>query len=272
MLLGVWLEKWLLLYVDPSSLAENTKACYRRSVAAVPPPIAALEMATMTALDLMPWLIDVAKTTPRAAQLDRVMLSKALKTASKLSLCPRCILDQDTLPKPPHAPKRATVLHFDDARVYLQCAKQSSCYPLLAFCLCGLRRGEALGTRWEDLHNGCLTVVRQRMRCRHEYIAADLKTEHSRRMLRLPGWLVADLQSWPVSLSGWICDTTPERLRLEHQRTLARAKLPAVTLHGLRHPYVNPKTTLLSEKNCTNAPIFTAMHISPYTKKDDSAA
>ena len=37
------------------------------------------------------------------------------------------------------------------------------------------------------------------------------------------------------SIAGWVCDTTPEALRKQHQIALAVANLPPVTLHGLRH-------------------------------------
>lgn len=101
MYLGDWLDTWLELYVDSSGLAESTIACYHRAVRAVPTDLKSHDLAKLTALDLMPWLVNVAKTTPRAAQLDRVMLCKALRVAYKLGLCPGCILSR-------HTPKAAT--------------------------------------------------------------------------------------------------------------------------------------------------------------------
>lgn len=237
MTLGVWLEKWMYLYIDPSGLAPSTKACYRRAVDAVPAELSALELNTLTALDLMPWIIGVAQKTPRAAQLDRVMLSKALKLACKLGLAPDCIIDQETLPKPQHRAKKAAVLHYEECLDYLRAAKDSDHYPLLALCLCGLRRGEALGLRWEDIQDDRLTIARQRMRVDGQYLTKDLKSDHSKRQLVLPGWLLDGLARWPRALSGWICDTTPERLHRAHKRVLACAGLPDVTIHGLRHSF-----------------------------------
>lgn len=237
MLLGQWLETWLELYVDPSELASNTKACYHRSARAVPTALLSRDMASLSPLDLMPWLVSVAKVHPRAAQLDRVMLSKALRLAHKLGLCPGCVIDHETLPKTPHRPKEAQILTIEEVRRYLTAAKASPCYPLLVLCLCGLRRGEALGARWEDLANGCLHVRRQRMRIDHLYCAAPLKTGHSNRVLQLPTWFLDDLAAWPISITGWIVDATPEKLRDEHVAILATAGLPHVTLHGLRHTF-----------------------------------
>lgn len=238
MTLGEWLETWLTLYVAPSGLALNTKACYRRAVEAVPAATALHDMASLTALDLMPWLVDVASKTPRAAQLDRAMLSKALKTARKLNLCPGCILDQDTCPKTPHAPAEAVVLAPEEARAYLQAAKGSSCYPLLALCLCGLRRGEALGARWSDIEDGYLSIARQRLRVDRKYRVLPLKSKKSARRLLLPEALRSDLARWPRTITGWIVDATPEKLHREHKAVLKAAGLnAAVTLHGLRHTF-----------------------------------
>lgn len=237
MLLGEWLETWLSLYVDSSGLAENTKACYHRAVHAVPTALASQDMSALSPLHLMDWLVSVAREHPRAAQLDRVMLSKALRVAYKLGMCPGCVIDQDTLPKPPHRPKQTQILSIAEAQVYLLAARSSPCYPLLALCLCGLRRGEALGARWTDLEDGYLMVRRQRQRVHHAYQAVPLKTARSARGILLPSKLRRELETWPRSITGWICDATPEQLQREHKRVLQACGLPDVTLHGLRHTF-----------------------------------
>lgn len=237
MTLGEWLETWLSLYVDPSGLAENTKACYHRSGKNLPTALASHDLSDLNALDLMPWLVSVAKEHPRAAQLDRVMLSKALRVAYKLGLCPGCVIDQDTLPKPPHRPKQTQILTIAEAQVYLLAAKSSSLYPLLALCLCGLRRGEALGARWSDLEDGYLMIRRQRLRVNRAYQTLPLKTARSARGILLPIALRRDLETWPRSITGWLCDATPEQLQREHKRVLKACGLPNVTLHGLRHTF-----------------------------------
>lgn len=238
MTLGEWLEKWLTLYVEPGKLAPSSKAMYRRAVHAVPAPLLAVEMATLTALDLLPWLLDVAKVHPRAAQLDRQMLAKALNLAAKLRLCPDGIVDRETLPKPVHTPKTTAVLDAGQAAQYLRAAMGLKSGLLLVLCLsCGLRRGEALGLRWSDLelNTGVMHVERQRMRQQHTYKAAALKSANARRALMLPAGLVALLDAAPRTMTGWVVDVTPERLQADHMAALAAAHLPHVTVHGLRH-------------------------------------
>lgn len=238
MTLGEWLESWLELYVYPARLAPSTVAMYNRAVRAVPRWLGDTPLEALNVIMLQRWLVQVAQTHPRAAQLDRVMLMRALRCASKAGLCGGLILDQDTLPKPAHAPKAAAVLALDEVRRYLVEAKTSTCYPLLCLCLCGLRRGEALGVRWEDVsQDGILSIRRQRQRIGGHYVSRPLKTGHSMRQLQLPEQVLQALATWPRSITGWIVDTTPEQLQREHKAVLSRAMLPHVTLHGLRHTF-----------------------------------
>lgn len=109
-------------------------------------------------------------------------------------------------------------------------------------CLCGLRRGEALGARWQDLNGNTLMIRRQRQRIGGQYTTKPLKTDKSLRGLVLPSWLVSDLASAPRSITGWIVDTTPDKLHKAHNRVIKVAGLPHVTLHGLRHTFATAAT------------------------------
>lgn len=239
MTMGEWLSQWLLVYVEPSGrLADSTKAQYARSVAAVPPWLASVALSDLSALDCMRWLNEVARTHPRAAQLDRVMLSRALLIAGKLGLCQRGIIDPDTCPTPDHKPREALVLTAEQCVTYIQEARKLPEWPLLMLCLCGLRRGEALGMRWEhvDLQAGTIAIVGQRLRVRGRYAYTALKTPSSCRTLLLPDWMVDELRCVPRRLrSPWVLDCTPERLHRAHRSAILAAGLPDVTLHGLRH-------------------------------------
>ena len=240
MTVAQWLAMWYTTYVDQSQhLAPSTQAMYRRAIAAVPAWLGALPLdEQLLPLHITRWVSQVAHEHPRAAQLDRIMFARALRVAGKLGLCAVGILDEDTCPKPPHHARKADVLDLDQCRAYIQAAHASDCYPLLMLCLCGLRRGEALGARWDDLDGATLTIRRQRQRINGAYTVRDLKSDHSHRALVLPAWLVADLDAWPRTLSGWIVDTYPEHLHRAHRRVLAGAQLPpGVTLHGLRHTF-----------------------------------
>lgn len=236
--LGQWLETWLELYVDPSDLALSTKKCYHRAVRAVlRSSLSDILLAELTALDVLPWLLQVAKETPRAAQLDRVMLSRALKVAGKLNLCQRDIIDPDTCPKTSHKAAEAVILDSDQLRAYMRAAASSPAAPVLLLCCCGLRRSEARGLRWDrvDLQTGVIAIEGQRRGQGRELL--PLKTKASYRQLELPTFLVEVLRSWPRSLDGWVCGLTEQRVYKEHKRLISALGLPPCTLHGLRHSF-----------------------------------
>lgn len=233
MTLHDWLQDWLELYVDPSALAENTKRCYHRAVRAVPDALGVQPLSELSPLDLRRWLLQVAQSTPRAAQLDRVMLSRSLTVAAKLGLCRAGMVDGDVCPKIVHKPRKTDVLSAEQLRDYMAAAAATPCAPVLMLCCCGLRRGEAMGARWEnvDLKAGTLAIVGQRQT--HELM--PLKSEASRRVIALPPKVIELLRKMPRHISGWICDVSQTTVYKSHMAALDAAGLPHVTLHALRH-------------------------------------
>jgi integrase len=61
----------------------------------------------------------------------------------------------------------------------------------------GVRRGEALGLRWEDvdLKKGVISIRQQLQRIDGELKATDVKTEKSRRSINLPASMVDELKA-----------------------------------------------------------------------------
>lgn len=237
MTLGDWLSTWMTLYVWPSDLAHNTKLCYDRSVRAVPQHLCSVDLMQLSPLRLRAWLLDVAAVHPRAAQLDRVMLCKALRIAAKAGEAPACLSDPELLPQISHKAAKAAVLDIAQLRTYMQTAAGDPHGVALMLMACGLRRGEALGARWEnlDIPAGTLAVVGQRL---PGGAYAPPKTAASVRVLELPPTLTVVLRRHPRPIGGgWLCDISPSALYNAHRRVLAAASLPAITLHGLRHSF-----------------------------------
>lgn len=235
---GEFLETWYSLYVLAGDLAYHTKQQYKRSIAAVPDWLREIDLDKLTVFDLRRWLVSVAGEHQRAAQLDRVMLSRSLGVAHDAGL----ISWEPTarsLPAIRHEARRAEVLTADQCRRYLAATPEYVSGLLLDLCLCGLRRGEALGVKRSDFDGQNLSITRQRYRVAGKGLeAAELKSEASRRILQLPPWLLDRIDRQPRTLAGWLVDTTPEQMRADHQAILAALGLPAgVTLHGLRHSF-----------------------------------
>lgn len=237
MTLGEWLETWMELYVWPAKLAQNTKMCYNRAVRAVPHALAVLPLEELSPLLLRRWLLEVAEEHPRAAQLDRVMLRKALRIAWKAGLAPQSLSDADLLPQIDHKAAKAAVLQIDELRAYFKAAADSPYAVPLMLMACGLRRGEALGARWEnlDIPAGTLAIVGQRL---PGGAFAPPKTAASVRVVELPVQLTVILRRMPRPIGGgWLCDISPNTLRNAHQKVIRAAGLPMITLHGLRHSF-----------------------------------
>lgn len=238
MTLGEWLDTWMDLYVWPADLAENTKKCYNRSVRAVPLTLSRTPLQQLSPFDLRRWLLQVASIHPRAAQLDRVMLHKALSIAAKAGEASTALCDPELLPDIKHTAAKASVLNLEQLRAYLTAASRTKNGLPLMLMACGLRRSEALGARWEalDLAAGTLAVIGQRLPGSDQL--APLKSAAAYRVIELPPSVLLMLRRMPRPIGGgWLCDVPCRSVYLVHARVLAAAQLPPVTLHGLRHSF-----------------------------------
>ena len=238
MTLGEWLDTWMELYVWPGDLATNTKRCYNRAVRAVPRMLSSLSIRELTVYDLRRWLLEVAKETPRAAQLDRQMLTKALSLAVKAGEASPALCDRELLPQIAHQAAKAAVLNTEQLRAYLAAASQTKNGLPLMLMACGLRRGEALGARWEalDLAAGTLAVVGQRMPGSDEL--APCKSAAAYRVIELPQTVISTIKRMPRPIGGgWLCDVPSRSIYRVHEQLLSQLQLPRVTLHGLRHSF-----------------------------------
>lgn len=236
MLTGNYLVQFLDAFVVPFR-APNTAACYRRAFQSLPASVLRTELPAITGLQLQAAINQQARTHPRAAQLTYTALHVAMARAVALGLLARSPMEG--CQKPQHHAAKAAVLTADQLAQYIQTARAEAAYPLLLLmATCGLRRGEALGLRWDavDLAKGVLHIRVQRMRVHHGYQLRPLKSASSLRSLPLPAAVVRELAAIGVrSFSGYVCDMTPEALAKAHRRVLDRAGLPRVTPHGLRH-------------------------------------
>jgi integrase/predicted RNA-binding Zn-ribbon protein involved in translation (DUF1610 family) len=138
------------------------------------------------------------------------------------------------------------------------------------FATTGLRRGEALGLRWEDVDiAGATIAIRQALvPVDGEVIVCDPKTAKGRRKIALDPTTLAALRAhaarqadeqtrWGDAWSdtGYVFvqedgrPLVPDRVSKEFQHHIRAAALPRTPLHGLRHTYatlalssgVNPK-------------------------------
>lgn len=155
-------------------------------------------------------------------------------------------------------------LTADQLTAFLQEAKRTGVFEMYYLELAaGLRRGELLGLKWQDVdfNQGTITVRRQISRINGKVVEAPLKTKNAYRVIPLGEQALAVLQSqqekthseyvFPSPNGGPI---SPDSVRNMLRRVLKRAGLPYVRFHDLRHPYVKHTTKKYnSEKQKTQA-------------------
>lgn len=197
-----------------------------------------------------------AGLSPRSVAYLRVVMRAALNQARKWNLVVRNVAE---LVEPPKCERfRIEPLSPEQARALLEAAKGTKLEALYVVALaCGLRMGEVLGLRWQDvdLEHGRVAVSQalQRQKGRG-LVLTETKTDRSRRRIALPVPLVAALRAHRVRQleerlaagsrwqeRGFVFTSSvgtpiePRNLFRSFKATLKRAGLPDIRFHDLRH-------------------------------------
>lgn len=204
--------------------------------------------------------------SPATVRRHANILHKALACAVKWGLLARNPVDLTEPPKPER--KEMRVLDDEQVRLFLAEAKRSSPHYRLYFAalLTGMRQGELLALRWRDvdLALGVASVQQTFYRLGAQMLFGPPKSAKARHTIALPAVLVKELRA--------LRDEQEENRRLlgaayhdyglvfcqpdgkplhgnnitqgDVRRVLARAGLPHVRFHDLRH---NHATLLLQQ-------------------------
>jgi len=133
--------------------------------------------------------------SPKSVRYLRGTLRTALNHAVRwgyISRNPAAVVDG-----PRVEPYEAQPFTVEEARIFLDAVKGDRLQALYSVALTvGLRQGEALGLRWQDidLELGTLTVTKQLQRIDGVFQLVEPKTKRSRRTLALPGIAVRELR------------------------------------------------------------------------------
>ena len=176
-------------------------------------------------------------------------INQVISSAMDMAVRHKLILTNPTegceLPKVEH--REMKTLPAERLGAFLREAKESGVYELYYLDLAtGLRRGELLGLKWEDidLQNGIIHVRRQVARVDGEVKELPLKTKNSYRNISISQDAVAMLTEmeahrssdyvFPSSTGGPI---SPDSVNNMLHRVLKRAGLPSIRFHDLRHTF-----------------------------------
>ena len=255
--MDVWYENYAKIKVRPSS--HQTYKGYIENH--IKPNIGDIPLEKLTTLDLQ----RLYKTLLANGRVDRLeskgqpkglspktvrnihqILSSALKLAQEQRIILTNPAEGCALPKVEH--REMKTLPVEQLQSFLREAKDSGVFALYYLELAtGLRRGELLGLKWEDidLEHGDLRVRRQIARINGRVVEAPLKTKNAYRTLPLAEDTISILeeQKKKVGSSPWVFPSTtggpisPDSVLHMLHRVLKRAGLPQVRFHDLRHTF-----------------------------------
>ena len=251
---------WWIDNVVPGTVKDTTMDGYRQIIRLyITPAVGKVKLAKLTPLHVQEMLSRMERRGLSAAtrRQTRAILRRALGQAERFELIHRNAAAQTEAPRGV-AHRIDDALTQNEARALLAAAKGDPFEPLVIVALSlGLRRGEVLALRWDnvDLDAGTLTVAATLTRRRgHGLVESTPKTARSRRTLPLPQTCIRALRDQrraqaTVKLSagpdwqgqGHVFTTPigtpvdPRNLTTEFHRICVQAGLGPRRFHALRH-------------------------------------
>lgn len=253
-------ERWLRDYVEPR-LRPKTQDSYRRLLSKhILPALGAARLRRLQAHQIQSLYARMVRDglSPRTVRYAHAILHRMLACAVKWGLLGRNVADQ--VSPPAERRREPAVLDEEGARRLLSAARGDRLHALWALALgTGMRRGELLGLKWEDvdLEAGIITVRRSLVEVSGQRIFQEPKTASGRRRVELTPALVEILRRHRAAQArerlalgpayqdnGLVfCQEDGRPLhphnvvRRSFRRLLARAGLPPIRFHDLRHSH-----------------------------------
>jgi integrase len=296
---GQFLDQWLNDCAKPSTRPrtyEGYSIIVRRHIT---PTLGRISLAKLTPQQVQTFLNERLSSglSGRTVQHIRTVLRTALNQAVRWGLIVR---NAAALTEPPRIENyEIQPITPEEARKFLDAIKEDRLEALFTVALAlGLRRGEALGLRWQDIsfEQRTLRVTNSLQRINGKLLLSDLKTKNSRRVLHMPELLIRKLREhrgrqledkllagsrwhendlvFPSSIGTPL---EPRNLNRHFDQLLSKAGMHHFRLHDLRHYCASlllaqgVALKVVSEilghtQISTTADIYT--HILPEIKKD----
>jgi len=221
------------------------------------PEIGYIQLQKLTAIQINNLYLKLGKRLSSSTlNTLHMMLHKALEDAVRWGLLARNICDAVSAPRRTHYEIKP--LTKEQAQLLLDTAKEDSLEALWVLALTtGMRRGEVLALKWQDINFEQAMLQVRRIFTRapgNRYIEAEPKTEKSRRSIMLTSFTVEALRRHRVKQletklqmgAVWqehdlvFCTSlgtplNPNRALELFKRLLKKAGLPDMRLHDLRH-------------------------------------
>jgi integrase len=246
-----WLDDEVAARVRPTTLAGYQLTVEKHII----PRLGNILAQRLIAADVQKWRTELLRdTSPRTSQLALQRLKQVLEWAVSVDLLSR---NPASKVKPPNwTPKERTVWTAEEARRFLPASDSDTHRTLWVLALAtGLRRGELLGLRWQDVDLDAerLTVRQALVMLKGKAIIQDPKSKTALRSMRLTPDAVAALKAHKVrqaerelaatrwQKSGLVFTTSvgtalsPRNVGRSFEESVARAGVTRIRLHDLRH-------------------------------------
>ena len=257
---GAWMEVWFE-NVAKIKVRASSHQTYRGYIDHhITPNIGDLPLEKLTTMDLQKLYRKLltkgrverkeAENQPKGLSAKTVrninqVISSAMDFAVAQKIIPENPCKAVALPKVEH--KEMQTIPAEQLQAFLQEAKATGVYEMYYIELAtGLRRGELLGLKWTDIDwkNGIIKVRRQVARVDGQIVEAPLKTKNSYRAVTISQQAIEVLKQqkektndqyvFPSPNGGPI---SPDSVNNMLKRVLARAGIPKVRFHDLRHTF-----------------------------------
>jgi integrase len=258
--LGEWLDSWLREYAKPQ-VRPITFVSYEMLIRRhFKPALGHIPLQDLRPEHVQHYVNDQLHNglAPQTLALHHVVLTEALARAEKNGLVARNV---GRLVAPPRQrPKEWRTLTVDEVRTQLLPALQEHrlYVAFLTLLMMGLRRGEILGLRWQDIdwQHSTMHIRQTVVRVRDQLVFQEPKTARSRRTLPIPDVCQTALRHHRARQAeerlaygpGYedhglvFCRAEgspidPATFNNAFTRVLAQAGLPHVRVHDARHTF-----------------------------------
>lgn len=232
----------------------------------------------------------------RSVRYIHMILREALSHAVKWEVIPRNVAEAVTPPK--EEKSRARTWTKEEAQAFLRAVSGHRLYPLYLLAIStGMRRGEILGLRWQDIdwNKGVISISQAAVATKEGLVIGDTKTDASQRTVAIPPSVLEALKlhrqrqreeamvlGKPEITKGLIFTSqkgtpiNPSNLIRHFKNIISKTNLPQLTFHDIRHTHatimlqngVHPK--IVSER-LGHSRISTTMDIYSHVMPDMQA-
>ena len=256
MTLGEWLDIWLKECAEPSVRPSTYKGYRGYAERNIKPSLGSKQISKVTAADVQTLYrklqreggVDGGALSPTTVRRIHGVLHQALNAAVDRHLIVKNPTDDVTLPKKVTAAK--TILNDKQLERFMEAIKADEHWHDFFYLeiTTGLRRGELLALRWDDLDftTGKLHIDKQVCPVGGKLIISEPKTKAANRTIILPPAMLAVLAEYKKGIFSDLMFPSrikpdqpidPGYVRKRLQSILKRAGCKSVRFHDLRHTF-----------------------------------